>query len=239
MLPLEPFDGLPMTVIQPADALARAIQAGFIASLANSERRTEPYRHWVLRDVLPPEAAEAIFALPVARPENLVFDGRRETNNASRTYFDAEARRRYAPARALAEAFQSPDAVAAIERECGANLADSCLRVEYCQDTEGFWLEPHTDIGVKRFTMSLFLCRGAGASDMGTDIYTTDKTWFGRAPSEFNTAMIFIPSKITFHGFAKRPMPSLRKSLIINYVGPEWRNRQELAYPDTPVRGAA
>jgi hypothetical protein len=26
-----------------------------------------------------------------------------------------------------------------------------------------------------------------------------------------------------------------RKSLIVNYVKPEWRARHELAYPETPV----
>ncbi|MFM8801402.1 MAG: hypothetical protein ACKOEE_12750, partial [Tagaea sp.] len=27
----------------------------------------------------------------------------------------------------------------------------------------------------------------------------------------------------------------VRKSLIVNYVKPEWRARRELAYPETPV----
>jgi hypothetical protein len=29
----------------------------------------------------------------------------------------------------------------------------------------------------------------------------------------------------------------VRKSLIINYVTAEWRAREQLAYPDTPVTG--
>lgn len=228
-----------MTVVQPADALTRAIQSSFLASLAHSKRQTEPYRHWFLSEVIPPAAAEAIVDLPITLPDGLVFSGRRETNNASRTYFDEERRHRFPVVRAFAEAFQAPETVAAIERECQTSLTGTNLRVEFCQDVEGFWLEPHTDIGVKRFTMSLFLCRGEGAGDLGTDIFDTSRNWVTRAPSDFNTAMIFIPSNVTFHGFVARPFKGVRKSLIINYVTSEWRNRHELAYPDAPVLGAA
>lgn len=226
-----------MTVIPPANAMSRAIQAGFVAALSGSARKTEPYRHWILGDVLPHELAEEIVDLPIGLPDGLVFNGRRETNNASRTYFDEAGRSRFPVMRAFTEAFQATETVAAIERECGTVLTGTSLRVEFCQDVEGFWLEPHTDIGVKRFTMSLFLCKGEGAGDLGTDIYDKNKKWFGRAPSDFNKAMVFIPSSNTFHGFVARPFKGVRKSLIINYVTQDWRNRHELAYPETPVRG--
>lgn len=224
-----------MTVLPPVDALTRAIQKAFLSALARSACETVPYRHWLLDEVLPTHAAEMIVDLPIALPKGLVFSGRRETNNPSRNYFDQAARRNFPVVRAFTEAFQAAETIAAIERECDTQLAGTNLRVEYCQDTSGFWLEPHTDIGVKRFTMSLFLCRGEGGADMGTDIYDRDRNWFGRAPSEFNSAMIFIPSNDTFHGFAARAIPGVRKSLIVNYVGPEWRNRHELSFPETTV----
>ena len=228
-----------MTVVSSPDALTRAIQAAFLSSLAASERRIAPYRHWLLSDVIPAAVAEEIVDLPISAPaaEQLVLDGRRDTNNATRSFFGVSARQRFAAVRALAEAFQSPETVAAIERECGANLAGTNLRIEFCQDTEGFWLEPHTDIGPKKFTMSIFLCRGEGAGDLGTDIFDANRQWAARAPSHFNQAMLFIPSNITFHGFQQRSFKGLRKSLIVNYVTQEFRSRHELAYPDTPVRG--
>src|SRR5262249_37316183 len=150
-----------------------------------------------------------------APEEKLVLDGRRDTNNATRNFFGVDARQRFAVVRALTEAFQAPETVAAIERECDTTLAGTNLRIELCQDTGGFWLEPHTDIGPKKFTMSVFLCQGEGASDLGTDIYDADKKWAARAPSHFNRAMLFIPSKTTFHGFERRSFAGLRKSLII------------------------
>jgi len=228
-----------MTAVPPADARALAIQQAFLKVLSGCAAKSDPYRYWLLSDVLPADAAGEIADLPIARPDGLVFSGRRETNNARRTYFDEQARRQYSVARACAEAFQSPETVAAIERACGARLDGTNLRIEFCQDTDGFWLEPHADIPVKRFTMSLYLCRGDEAAEMGTDIYGPGKTWVGRAPGDYNSAMIFIPSPEAVHGFAQRPIVGVRKSLIVNYVTQEWRNRHELAYPDRPVRGGA
>jgi len=58
----------------------------------------------------------------------------------------------------------------------------------------------------------------------------------GRAPAGFNSGFIFVPSDKTWHGFEKRPINGVRKSLIINYVTQDWRSREELSFPDVVVR---
>ena len=161
--------------------------------------------------------------------------GKRETNNASRTYFGAENQAKYPVCAAVAEAFQSKDVTDAIQRTCGVNLSGTSLRIEYCQDIDGFWLEPHTDIGVKKYTMLIYLSKGPGCEDWGTDVLDETKTVVARAPYAFNEGLIFIPGTNTWHGFAKRPIDGVRKSIIVNYVGPEWRAREELAFPDAPI----
>lgn len=219
-------------------SLSADIRRRFIACLDASRRGTAPYRHWLLDDALPVEAAEGIAALPYTAPVVLETYGKRETNNASRTYFNAEAQARYPATAAVAEAFQHPEVTGALERECGITLAGSSLRIEYCQDTEGFWLEPHTDIGVKRFTMLIYLSRDPGSEAWGTDILESPDAFVCSVPYRFNGGLIFIPATNTWHGFRKRPIDGVRKSIIVNYVGPEWRARHELAYPETPI-GAA
>lgn len=215
---------------------AQADQKSFFGALENSVRVTQPYRHWLLADVLPADQAEALHALPFEPPTGLVFNGKRETNNNTRTYFDTNNQARFPAVKALTEAFQCPKTIAAIEAEAGIDLTGTNLRLEYCQDTDGFWLEPHTDIGVKHYTMLIYLSRGPNADDMGTDVYDTSKNWVHRAPCKFNSGLIFIPGTDTWHGVAPRKIEGVRKSIIINYVGPEWRARQELAYPETPVK---
>ena len=109
------------------------------------------------------------------------------------------------------------------------------LRIEYCLDRESFWLEPHTDIGAKKFTMLVYLSETDDAGSWGTDFYDNDLKHLGQAPGGFNKGLIFIPGHDTWHGVEKRHYSGVRKSIIVNYVIPEWRSRHELAYPDQPV----
>ena len=149
---------------------------------------------------------------------------------------DAAAIAAYPVCRNLADAFHHPATVAMVEDVTGARLDGCCLRIEYAQDTDGFWLQPHTDLGVKKFTL-LYYLGPKGVLDLGTDVYADADTWSHRAPFEPGGALAFVPSDSTWHGFERRPIPVVRKSLIINYVTEEWRAREQLAYPDRPVTG--
>lgn len=220
-----------------ADAadLARGIARQFAQSLAFATMRSTPFRHWLLADVLPAEAARAIAGLALPPPFAGETRGKRETHNQHRLFL-AGARLEHPASRALALALQSPETVRRIEALTGARLRGSFLRIEYCQDTGGFWLEPHTDIGAKRFTMLIYLSEDAGAADWGTDLYDGAQSWAGRAPASFNRGLVFVPGADTWHGFRPRAIAGVRRSLIVNYVVPEWRSRHELAYPGAPVR---
>jgi len=70
---------------------------------------------------------------------------------------------------------------------------------------------------------------------LGTDIYDADKKWVGRSPFTSDAGMIFVPSTITYHGFERRKIEGVRKSLVINYVTNDWRAREQLAFPEQPV----
>jgi hypothetical protein len=220
-----------------AIAAARdACRAHFTHSLATAPINNAPYRHWLLSDVLPAGMAAELNALPFAAPALHGVSGSREIHNNTRKYVDGDAIARHLSCAALAQAFQHPDTVAAVEEITGARLGGCCLRIEYAQDTDGFWLQPHTDLGVKKFTL-LYYLGPDGEPDLGTDVYADADTWSHRAPFLPGAAMAFVPSSDTWHGFEPRPIPVVRKSLIVNYVTEEWRAREQLAYPDTPVAG--
>jgi len=193
-------------------------------------RRGEyPYGHWTLGNCLPREAIREIVDLPIAAPELGGVSGKRELHNATRSYFDMAAQARFPIARAVADAFQDPLVTKQIERTFDCHLGNSWLRIEYAQDVDGFHLEPHTDLGVKLFTFLIYL---DGGSDMGTDVYAADKTWATRAPSHPGNGLVFIPAANTWHGFERRPIEGVRRSLIVNYVTGDWRAREQLAFPD-------
>ena len=212
-----------------------AINARLSRCLDAAKAETLPFRHWLLEDVLPLDAAHAIPALPIAAPDIDDTQGRRETHNATRSFFSVENQARFPVAREMAASFQSPETVHRLERVTGTTLRGASLRIEYCQDTDGFWLEPHTDIGVKLFTMLVYLSDTPEAGKWGTDIYDRELRHVGAAPGGFNRGLIFIPGTDTWHGVARRKFDGVRKSIIINYVKPEWRARHELAFPDQPV----
>jgi hypothetical protein len=223
----------------PGDTVAAerdACRASFAHALKSAPVSDDPYRHWLLQDVLPADMAAAMDALPFPPPALNGLSGSREIHNNTRRYIDAEAIGKYPMCAALARAFQHPETVAVVEDVTGARLGGCCLRIEYAQDTDGFWLQPHTDLGVKKFTL-LYYLGPDGQPDLGTDVYADAKTWSHRAPFEVGGALAFVPSDRTWHGFEPRPIPVVRKSLIVNYVTEEWRAREQLAYPDTPVVG--
>jgi hypothetical protein len=212
-----------------------AIAAAFLSCLDRCKIEIYPYRHWLLDRILPDETCAAIDALPVEPPAVGDTLGKRETNNSSRLFFGQQQRAAYPVCDALTSVLQDDAVVRRLETLCGTILAGSSLRIEYCLDTDGFWLEPHTDIGVKLYTMLIYLSEEPGSEAWGTDVLDGPDKFVASAPYVRNGGLIFIPRPDTWHGFRRRPIAGVRRSLIVNYVRPEWRSRHELAFPEQPV----
>lgn len=224
----------PLTQV-PAPAEDR-IFASVAAALGRADRFEAPYRHWLVNKLLPADILAEMKALkfPVYNPGDL--SGKREYHNDTRHYIDAGNIASNDCAAALANAFQAPRMVRAIEAFFETVIDGTLLRIEYAQDVSGFWLEPHTDLGVKRLTMLIYLSATPAHNDLGTDIYDANKQCVKRAPFKDNSAMCFVPGDKTYHGFEPREIDGVRKSLILNYVTTDWRDREQLCFPDKLVR---
>lgn len=211
------------------------IFASFKKALATAERFSDPYVHWHLSGLFPKDLALAYNELnfPVAGVGDL--SGKREYHNDTRHYFDADNIKKFPSVAAAANAFQAPRMIAKIEDFFKTDLEGTFLRIEYAQDTTGFWLEPHTDLGVKRLTLLIYISDDPAHATLGTDIFDAHKTWAKRSPFAANTAMAFVPNDHTFHGFQNREIKGTRKSLILNYVTTDWRDREQLCFPDKTV----
>ncbi len=216
----------------PTNAVARTLAA----SIDRRERFEQPYRHYLVRDLLPPALARELADLPFAAPGVGGVSGRRELHNDTRSYFDKVAMARFPVMREVAEALQTSEMARHIATAFAAPIDGTYLRLEYALDVDGFWLEPHTDLGVKKFTCLIYLSDGPGHASLGTDIYWDRDRHFGRSPFIPNSAMVFVPADNTWHGFERRPIEGVRKSVILNYVTPEWRAREQLSFPDVAVR---
>ena len=223
---LEPVATHPDT-IQTIDSIRKA--------LVDSEAKPTPYPYWQLRGMFPNKILKSLQSLSLPHFSYDKGYGQRNLYNKYRHYFDQENNQKYPACAAVAQAFQSPACVGVIEAFFQIDLSGSSLRIEFTQDTNGFWLEPHTDIGAKLFTMLVYLSDGPGHDRLGTDIYASPDEHICASIACPNDAMAFVPSHNTWHGFEQRPIEGVRKTAIINYVTPDWQARSELAFPSHPV----
>jgi hypothetical protein len=223
------------TASHEAKSSAEDVVETFVKSVDSSKRSEQPYRHWILRGCFPTDSVDDVLALPFEAPSLDGVSGKRELHNNTRKYFDVENRKNFPVCEAIAKAFQDERVTSHIENVFGTDLEGTYLRIEFAQDIDGFWLEPHTDLGVKVFTMLVYLSKDESHTDLGTDIYNGEKRHVARSPFAPNAAMVFVPGSNTYHGFEKRPIKGVRTSLIINYVTDEWRAREQLSFPEAPI----
>jgi hypothetical protein len=219
----------------PPDVSADVIERQFLHALRTCERSEWPYRTWKLKEVFPIELCTGILTLPICPAFLGDTDGTRGTYNDARTFITPKLREGFQCCQALADALQRPAVARQLEATCDIQVEGGYLRVEYIQDINGAWLEPHRDIPEKLFSMVIYLFHGPESAEWGTDIYDADQKWVARSSGEFNSATIFIAGPATWHGFDKRPIVGVRRLMEINYVRPSWRRRDQLAFPEQPI----
>lgn len=219
----------------PPEVSADKVADQFCAALRNCEVSDVPYRTWKMKDVYPEELCTGILTLPICPAFLGDTDGTRGTYNDYRTFFNPELRGKFQACEALCDALQRPATARLLADTLNTDVEGSYLRMEYIQDIDGSWLEPHCDIYEKIFSMVIYLFYGPDSVEWGTDIYNDQKRWIGRSPGDFNSATIFIAGPNTWHGFEKRKIVGVRRLMEINYVRPNWRRREQLSFPNRPI----
>ena len=106
------------------------------------------------------------------------------------------------------------------------NCTEGELRVELCQDGPGFYLEPHIDISEKVITLQIYLDQGN--EDWGTSLYTQAGTYYETVPFVHNTGWMSTMNSPLIHGVEQNIVDGIRKSVIINYVVGNWRDKEQL-----------
>ena len=212
----------------------------FCGALSASNVKDWPYRTWTLKETLPESLCVGVLVLPICPPWIDECGGVRDlnNNNLKRSFFTPKLQEDFPACSVFAEGFQRPEVARLFSKTLGIpadEIEGSYLRIEYIQDTDGAWLEPHRDIREKLFSMVIYLCTGPEAEGWGTDIYDSDRKWVARSAAEFNSAVIFVAGENTWHGFDKRPIIGVRRLMEVNYVRPNWRDRDQLCFPGRPI----
>ena len=126
-----------------------AIADHFRKVLKGCTVKEEYYRRWVLKDTLPESLCVGVLVLPIQPPFIDECGGVRDLNknNQKRSFFTPKLQEDFPAVKAFAEAFQRPAVARAFSETLSIPEIDgSYLRIEYIQDTDGAWLEPHRDI---------------------------------------------------------------------------------------------
>ncbi|MDR3518835.1 MAG: 2OG-Fe(II) oxygenase [Azospirillaceae bacterium] len=207
----------------------------FIEALRRANRDEMPYLHWSLSQVLPEAVARAVIDLPIPPLEIDDCGGVRDKDNSLRTFLTPANQAQHPVFALLAQALRRPEVARQLSQTCEFEAQGTYLRMEYIQDVDGAWLQPHHDVPAKLFSMVIYLFTGPNTSEWGTDIYDENQKWIGQGPAEFNSGMIFIPGPNTWHGYEKRKIIGVRRLIEVNYVHPSWRDRNQLAFPEQPI----
>lgn len=207
----------------------------FSAAVRNSRRLETPFRRWAMKDVLPIDVCTALLVMPIVPPMLGRTDGTRNSYNDRRDFITPSMRERFPVCEALTQALSRPDVARTMAETCDIDVEGSYLRMEYMQDTDGAWLEPHRDIPEKLFSMVIYLFTGPDTKDWGTDIYDANRRWVGRSAADFNSGVIFVAGPATWHGFDPRPIVGIRRLMEINYARKDWRDKNQLAEPTRPI----
>lgn len=202
----------------------------FCTSVRTADCFHKPYRFLLLKDCFSTELLTALEALSFPATQTEGLSGKREYHNDQRHYFSAENRGKEPAIETLAQVFLSQTVLKELHDATGAVLDGTYVRIEYAQDSDGFWLEPHTNLGVK--TITIIISIRDGQEHLGTDLYETPEKHAHSCDFSKGAGLIFVPGENTWHGFEPRPIKGIRKSIIMNYVTADWRARDQLSFEE-------
>jgi hypothetical protein len=206
------------------DSLLGAITEDVVKSFTTADESDYPFQHWQVENMLPKALTDQILAVRIPKSQGFLYDGTRASDSKltpggtppQRMFITKEIGEEYPFFQDLVDAFLQPKVLDLVNNKFGVDTKDLYLRVEYINDFDGFFLEPHKDIIEKQFTLLLF--QGEGPDYMGTDFYDTDLKVVKTVKFGHNRGYVFTPSENSWHGLEKKPIPDRRCSLLINYV---------------------
>lgn len=97
------------------------------------------------------------------------------------------------------------------------------VRIEVCNDIEGFWLKPHNDHPERKFSMVIYVNgNGPGTTFYDKEPYTVE--WKINRSIIFNTLGLntYDLSEVP-HGVDKQPFDGIRSTIIVSFIDETWK----------------
>ena len=196
-------------------------------SLSNAKKHDEPWEYFTFGQSLSPQQIDEIKNADIKR-DGVLHDGTRsgykegveKQNHKFREYITIENRHEYPELVSFIRELQSKPIREMIAKMVGNkdNFANSYVRLEVLNDTEGFWLKPHCDIPEKLISSLIYINQTGENVSLGTDLYSQDLELKHTVPFWHNYGYIFHgPNK--WHGMEEgKQIQVERRGIQLNYV---------------------
>lgn len=113
--------------------------------------------------------------------------------------------------------FKRDSVISMFEKESGRTIKGNYLRVEFLEDKESSWLEPHRDIEEKLLSLIIYLNDSNESEENGTSLYDENKEKVKTVPFINNSGFYFFAGTNTWHGLEPVKIKKSRKAVMINY----------------------
>lgn len=183
--------------------------------LRNKQKIKIPFDHYTFENVFCEKELTSINSIKLE--DNAAhLDGARSTNN-NRFFVNSTNINDNFTFERIVEYFLRDDVIEMFEEESGKKIRGNYLRVEFIEDKEKSWLEPHVDIEEKIMSLLIYLNNTNENYDIGTSLYDNNKKFVTTVPYIDNTGFYFYPSDNTWHGLESVNIKKRRRAIMVNY----------------------
>lgn len=181
----------------------------------NKKCKKNPFKHYIFTEFFCERELADINRVQLSN-HSASLDGARTTNN-NRFFVDKENMWSNSALNRIVDFFLRDDIILMFEQESGKTIRGNYLRVEFIEDREKSWLEPHVDISEKIMSFLVYLNNTNEDVEIGTALYDNNKKYVTTVPYIDNTGFYFYPGADTWHGLESVNIKERRRAVMVNY----------------------
>lgn len=181
----------------------------------NKQCSSDPFNHYTFTDFFCDRELADIASIKL-QSHSASLDGAR-TTNSNRFFVDKENMWSNSALNRIVDFFLRDDIILMFEQESGKTIRGNYLRVEFIEDKEKSWLEPHVDINEKIMSFLVYLNNTDESESIGTTLYNKDKEYIKTVPYINNQGFYFYPGDDTWHGLESVDIKERRRAVMVNY----------------------
>lgn len=174
-----------------------------------------PFEHYTFTEFFCDKELDSINQIQLDN-HSASLDGARTTNN-NRFFVNKDNIDTNFALKRVVDFFLKEETIKMFEDESGKKIRGNYLRVEFIEDKEKSWLEPHVDINEKLMSFLVYLNNTDESLDIGTALYDSNKKFVTTVPYINNTGFYFFPGTDTWHGLESVQIKERRRAVMVNY----------------------